>query len=106
MKEQACPYCEQMQPVIKSGHNSTGSQRYACRQSQRYFTPQPKPMGYETDLKQRALQLYLEGMSLRAIGSLLQVHHQSVANWIKAAALHLPSQVTDTTATATIEVDE
>ena len=106
MKAQVCPYCQQTESVIKSGRNSTGSQRYECRQCQRYFTPQPKPMGYEADLKQRALQLYLEGMSLRAIGRLLHVHHQSVANWIKAAALHLPSQVTETTATETIEVDE
>ncbi len=106
MKAQSCPYCEQSQHVIKSGRNSGGSQRYKCRQCQRYFTPQPKPLGYEADLKQRALQLYLEGMSLRAIGRLLHVHHQSVANWIDAAATHLPEQVSDTTAAETIEVDE
>jgi hypothetical protein len=34
------------------------------------------------------------------------VHHQSVANWIKKAAEALPEQVTDTTPTHIVEIDE
>jgi transposase-like protein len=50
--------------------------------------------------------MYLEGISLRSIGRILGVHHQSVANWVKQAAQQLPEQVTDNTPTQTIEIDE
>lgn len=50
--------------------------------------------------------MYLEGVSLRAIGRQLGVHHQSVANWINAAEAKLPEQVNDTTPTQTVEIDE
>jgi transposase-like protein len=63
-------------------------------------------MGYDGDLRQRAVQLYLEGTSQRAISRLLSVNHQSVANWIAQHHHRLPAQVTDTTPTETIEVDE
>jgi transposase-like protein len=105
-KEQECPYCGKSRPVIKSGLNSTGSQRYKCRSCVRYFTPQPKPMGYDDELKQKALQLYLEGTSLRSIGRILNVHHQSVANWVATSAERLPDQVQDTTPAETVEIDE
>ena len=63
-------------------------------------------MGYEQERREQALQMYLEGMSLRAIGRTLHVHHQSVANWIAAHETTLPAQVQDTTPTNTVEVDE
>lgn len=106
MQEQACTYCGSRTAVVKAGRNQTGSQRYRCQGCQRYFTPEPKALGYAADLKQRALQLYLEGTSLRAIGRLLHLHHQTVANWINAEAAALPAQVTDTNPTETVEIDE
>jgi len=36
------------------------------------------------------VQLYVDGMNLRRIGRHLGVHHQSVANWVKAHAEKLP----------------
>jgi len=105
-KEELCPICEHTRPVIKSGLNSTGTQRYKCRSCNRYFTPLPKPMGYDPALKERALLLYLEGTSLRAIGRILNVHHQSVANWIAANAQQLPEEVQDREPTETVEIDE
>lgn len=102
----ACPYCHQAQAVIRAGHNRTGSQRYRCHTCARYFTPQPRPLGVVPARRTQALQLYLEGTSLRAIGRLLGVHHQSVANWVAAAAAALPPEVTATPAGDTVEVDE
>ncbi len=78
MQNPACPLCQQNEYVIKSGHNRTGIQRYCCQQCQGYFTPQPKPMGYDFQIKKQAVQLYLEGTSYRAIGRLFSVHNQSV----------------------------
>ena len=106
MKHPSCPACQQDQYVIKSGLNHTGSQRYRCQQCRRYFTPDPKPEGYDVSVRTQALKLYLEGTSFRAIGRLLGLHHQTVSNWITQAATALPAQVTDSTPTETIELDE
>jgi len=101
-----CPCCQQPTAVYKCGFNSTGSQRWRCRRCQRYFTPLRKPMGHAPALRHAALRLYLEGTSLRAIGRLLHVNHQSVANWVAAAAAHLPAVVSAPTAGESVEVAE
>jgi transposase-like protein len=106
MKHPLCPHCQQDQYVIKSGFNHTGSQRYRCQACRRYFTPDPKPEGYDESVRTQALKLYLEGTSFRAIGRLLGLHHQTVSNWITQAANALPTQMTDRTPTETIELDE
>ena len=106
MQNPACPLCQQNQYVIKSGRNRTSTQRYRCQQCQGYFTPQPKPMGYDPQLKKQAVQLYLEGTSYRAIGRLFSVHNQSVINWVEAEQKVLPAQVSDGEPTDYIEVDE
>ena len=106
MKHFPSPSCERDEYVIKSGLNRTGSQRYRCQACRRYFTPEPKPEGYDVTLRQQALQLYLEGTSLRAIGRLLGVHHQSVSNWVSQAAAVLPATIADQTPATTIELDE
>lgn len=100
-----CPRCGSPD-TAKAGHNHSGTQRYHCLACQRYFTPQPKEQGHGTAVHEQAVQLYLEGMSQRAIGRILGVVHQSVANWVAAAARALPAQVADPQPTETIEVDE
>lgn len=103
----ACPYCGQTAPVVKAGlNNKGGNQRHRCQKCGRYFTLEPWPKGYDAKLREQALSLYLEGLSLRAIGRQLGVHHQSVANWINAAEAKLPEQVADTTPTEVVEIDE
>lgn len=102
----SCPQCGQPEHVIKSGLNHTHAQRYRCQSCQRYFTAERKPLGYADAVRKQALQLYLEGTSFRAIGRLLGLHHQTVSNWISQAADSLPTQVSDTTPTETIELDE
>ncbi|HEU5200397.1 MAG TPA: helix-turn-helix domain-containing protein [Ktedonobacterales bacterium] len=106
MKQPNCPSCQQDQYVIKCGLNRTGSQRYRCQTCQRYFTPDPKPEGYDLALRTQALKLYLEGTSFRAIGRVLSLHHQTVSNWVTQAANALPITVTDQTPSDTIELDE
>ena len=71
-----------------------------------YFTPQPKAMGYDPQVREQAICLYLEGSSLRSIGRILHIHHQSVSNWVNAAEQQLPGQVADQTPTGTVEIDE
>lgn len=103
----ACPRCGLKRRVVKEGlNNKGGNQRYRCQDCNRYFTPNPWPNGYDPELRERALSLYLEGLSLRAIGRQLGVHHQSVANWVNAAEAKLPEGVADTTPTEVVEIDE
>jgi hypothetical protein len=45
---------------------------------------------FDAQFRQKAVQLYVDGMNLRRIGRHLGVHHQSVANWVKAHAEQLP----------------
>ena len=92
MTNPTCPYCLSPRQVIKSGLNDSGSQRYRCQACRRYFTPAPKPAGYDRATRNFALKLYLEGTSLRAVGRLLHINHQTVANWVDAAADRLPEQ--------------
>lgn len=102
-----CPYCGQTAPVVRAGlNNKGGNQRHRCQRCRKYFTHQHWPKGHDPYLREQAMRMYLEGVSLRGIGRILGVHHQSVANWVKQAAEALPEQVTDTTPTKTVEVDE
>src|SRR5947207_1508034 len=99
MEKPICPKCESNHRIHKSGFNRGGSQRYRCEACQRYFTPHPKPMGYDDQLREQAVSLYLERMSFRGIAKVLRVNHQSVINWVNAHHLHLPEHVEDTSST-------
>jgi len=106
MSMRTCPYCGTDTYTVKDGRNRSGTQRYRCRACPHAFTPTPKEQGHGSALHEQAVRLYLEGMSLRAIGRIFGVVHQSVANWVAAAAATLPPQVSDTTPSETVEVDE
>ena len=56
----------------------------------RKYTPEPKEHGYGEDVRQQALQLYVDGMNLRRIGRTLGLHHRTVSLWVKASAALLP----------------
>jgi transposase len=101
-----CPHCAASEQQTKSGHTRTGSQRYKCRECQRIYTPDPKPLGYPDETKREAVRLYLEGTNFRRIGRILSVNHQSVVNWVNAYHAGLPAAEQAVTAPATLEMDE
>ena len=86
-----CPHCSSTNHQHKVGKTKSGSQRYRCYQCGHKYTPVQKWHGYDPEVRQRAVQLYVDGMNLRRIGRQLGVNHQSVANWVKAYAQKLPS---------------
>jgi len=100
-----CLHC-QSEALVKAGHNASGSQRYQCKRCQRHSTFEPQAHGYALETREQALRLYLEGNGLRRIGRLLQVHHQTVANWINARHATLPSQPTQPPVAGVVELDE
>ncbi len=100
-----CLHC-QTDTLVKAGLNRSGSQRYQCKACRRYTTPLPKLNGHPLDDHEQALKLYLEGNGLRRIGRLLQVVHQTVANWIHAAHARLPQPLPQPLTSETTELDE
>ena len=101
-----CPHCTSSEQQTKSGHTRTGSQRYKCRECQRLYTPEPKPLGYPDETKREAVRLYLEGTNFRRIGRVLGVNHQSVVNWVNAYHAALPAAELSVAAPETLEMDE
>lgn len=87
-----CPHCQRTENQVKAGLNDSGSQRYRCKACRRKYTPQPNPKGYTDELRQRAVEMYVDGLNLRRIARLLKVSPQSVANWVNAHADRLPDQ--------------
>lgn len=73
----------------KIGKTSAGSQRYRCFVCQCKYTPEKKPRGYDPAVRQRAVQLYVDGTNLRRIARQLGVHHRTVSDWVKAHAENL-----------------
>jgi transposase-like protein len=101
-----CPHCASTKAQTKSGYTHTGSQRYKCRECQRIYTPDPKPLGYPDQTKREAVRLYLEGTNFRRIGRVLGVNHQSVINWINAYHAALPTSEQSVAAPEVVELDE
>ena len=86
-----CHHCASSESQTKAGHTRTGSQRYKCRECQRIYTPEPKPLGYPDQTRREAVRLYLEGINFRRIGRVLGVNHQSVVNWVNSYQTSLPA---------------
>lgn len=85
-----CPKCARENKQHKIGKNASGSQRYRCYLCGYKYTPEKKPHAYDEAFRQKAVQMYVDGINLRRIGRILGVNHQSVANWVKAHSEKLP----------------
>ncbi len=101
-----CPHCSSSGQQTKSGHTRTGSQRYRCKECQRIYTPEPKPLGYPEGTRREAVRLYLEGTNFRRIGRVLGVNHQSVVNWVNSYHSSLPAAEDSVVSPETLEMDE
>jgi len=86
-----CLRCKQTTRQIKAGKNNSGSQRWRCKDCQKNYTPKPNPKGYRQEIKTLAFRLYMEGNTLRGIGRILKIHHQTVTNWLAVYAKNLPA---------------
>ena len=80
-----CEHCDSDQ-TVKDGKNGSGSQRYKCKTCGRHFTPASNAIGYALAVRQQAVEMYVDGQNYRRTGRNLRVNHQSVVNWVKAAA--------------------
>ncbi len=97
-----CPKCEQARYQVKDGFTSSGSQRICGAR----YTPVAKPLGYAAHRREQAIKMYVDGLNFRRIARLLGVHHQTVINWVNAAADHMPEAPPVPPQTDTAELDE
>lgn len=77
-----CPYCQSERRQVKAGFNSCGTQLYRCQVCKRRYSPHPKDPGYPQEVRQMAIELYMDGHSFRSVGRLLEVNYQTVINWV------------------------
>ena len=54
------------------------------------YTPEPKKQGYPREIRERAVQMYVDEMSLRKIGCHLGLQHRTVSLWFEAHTELLP----------------
>ncbi|MBL6446638.1 IS1 family transposase [Fulvivirga sp. 29W222] len=85
-----CPKCGS-QKVIKSGVVNN-RQRFHCKKCSYYFTVNKIGKKIDDYYVIKALQLYLEGVSLREIERLLGVSHVSVMNWVRKYNIKAPER--------------
>lgn len=83
-----CPKCNSFR-LIKSGIVQE-RQRYRCKACNYFFTVDKIGKQIDAYYITKALQLYIEGLSLREIERLLGVSHVTVSNWIKKLNIKRP----------------
>jgi len=76
-----CPNCNS-EKHIKSGIVAD-RQRYKCKDCNYYFTVDKIGKKIDEYYVNKALQLYLEGLTYREIERILGISHVSVMNWVK-----------------------
>ena len=84
-----CPNC-QSDNVIKSGIVQD-RQRFKCKSCDYHFTVNKLGKQIDEYYVNKALQLYLEGLTYREIERILGISHVSVMNWVKKFGVKRPS---------------
>ncbi|WP_438963167.1 IS1/IS1595 family N-terminal zinc-binding domain-containing protein [Nonlabens sp.] len=84
-----CPSCSS-ENQIKSGVVN-GRQRYKCKDCNYYFTVDKMGKKIDDYYVNKALQLYLEGLTYREIERILGISHVSILNWVKKYNIKRPS---------------
>ena len=78
-----CPTCGSA-ALVKSGHNSCGSQQYLCHACGAHRVLAPKRQATDPARKTLVLQaVTTERLSLRAAERLFGVARQTIARWLK-----------------------
>lgn len=80
-----CPACYSHQ-TFKNGRRKN-RQCYKCKQCKRQFLEFYHPWRYTPDIQELCLQMYLQGMSLRKIQQLTNIHHTTILSWVKKARI-------------------
>ena len=82
-----CPRC-QSKNKVKTGFQGN-KQRFKCKDCGRLFI-EHQEKAYPTEIRHKAIALYLDGLGFRAIGRVHGVSNVTVLNWVRQAAKELP----------------
>ena len=82
-KGNKCPQCGNEKGQHKHGTTPYGTQRMRCYTCGKQYTIDPKVRGYSEEIKRKAFQLMVDGMSGRAIGRQLGMSKANAYNWAK-----------------------
>ena len=99
-----CPQCHSAK-TIKNGRRR-GKQCYKCRDCGRQFVESPVSRSYPPEVKQLCLKMYLNGMGLRGIERVTEIHHTTVRHWVREAGLKLPDAPEKDEIPEITEIDE
>lgn len=91
MQDIHCPKCKSVE-IVKSGVVK-GRQRYKCRQCNYHFSVMKEGKSIDPYYVIKALQLYIEGVTLREIERVLGVSHVSVMNWVRRYNVKAPENM-------------
>lgn len=83
-----CPKCNSSE-IVKNGCRKE-RQSYKCKHCGRQFLESYRPWRYSDDVKQLCIKMYLNGMGLRGIERVTEIHHTTVMRWMREAGLQLP----------------
>lgn len=83
-----CPNCNSTS-FVKAGIIK-GKQRFKCKKCSYFFTVNKAGKQIDSYYVNKALQLYLEGLSYREIERILGVSHVSISNWVKKYNIKRP----------------
>lgn len=88
MQINSCPNCGS-EAFIKSGIINK-RQRYKCKSCNYYFSVNKMGKRINDYYVNKALQLYLEGLTYREIERILGISHVSILNWVKKYNIKRP----------------
>lgn len=85
----SCPNCSS-ESYIKSGIVNN-RQRFKCKDCNYYFSVNKLGKKIDDYYVNKALQLYLEGLTYREIERILGISHVTILNWVKKYNIKRPS---------------
>ena len=68
---------------IKNGKTKAVSQRYMCKHCRKIYMPVQKERTYGKEIVDQAIELYMEGNIIRAVGRILKISKNTCLNWIR-----------------------
>jgi len=81
-RDMKCPNCNSTE-TVKNGRRKE-RQSHMCKHCGRQFLESYRPWRYSDDVRQLCIKMYLNGMGLRGIERVTNIHHTTVMHWIHA----------------------
>jgi len=98
-----CPSCDESK-YCKDGFIKN-KQRYLCQSCSYRWTVKRRSTAADNATKRKALEMYLEGLSFRAIGRILGFSNVAVLNWIRGVGENI-STLKNKNTIKVMEIDE